>query len=113
MKTLDKAKLLANPRSLLSATREINILRQINHPNVIKLFEVYENDLYIHLVIEHLKGGALFTHLQNKGLFSEQDAARAIKYVLEALVYCHARNIVHRDLKPENLILRHYYYSNY
>lgn len=70
-----------------------------------KLYEVYENDLYIHLVLEHLTGGELFKKLQKDGIYSEKDAAEAIKHVLEALDYCHARHIVHRDLKPENLII--------
>jgi len=90
---------------MVSMHREIMILRRIDHPHVIKLYEVYENDLYIHLVLEYLKGGELFQKLQSKGLYSEKDASMAIKYVLEALDYCHNRNVVHRDLKPENLIL--------
>lgn len=77
----------------------------INHPGVIKLFEVYENEQFIHLVLEYLKGGELFQMLQKKGQYSEKDASVAIKSILEALNYCHCRNIAHRDLKPENLIL--------
>lgn len=102
---MEKSKLLSNPRSLTSLEKEINILRQMHHPNIIKLYEVYENDMYIHLVMEYLRGGEMLIHLQNKGLFSEHDASKAIKCILEALDYCHSKNIVHRDLKPENLIL--------
>ncbi len=105
IKTIEKTKILENPRNVLSMQREINILRRIDHPNVIKLYEVYENELYVHLVLEYLKGGELFQKLQSKGLYSEKDASMAIKHVLEALDYCHVRNVVHRDLKPENLIL--------
>ena len=105
IKTVEKTKILENPRNTVSMQREINILRRINHPNVIQLYEVYENDLYVHLVLEYLRGGELFQYLQNKGLYSEKDASQAIKRILEALDYCHNRFIVHRDLKPENLIL--------
>ena len=105
IKTIEKTKILENARNMVSMQREINILRRINHPNVIQLREVYENDLYVHLVLEYLRGGELFQHIQNKGLYSEKDAALAIRHILEALNYCHVRNIVHRDLKPENLIL--------
>ncbi len=105
IKTIEKTKILENPRNMLSMHREITILRKIDHPNVIKMHEVYENDLYVHLVLEYLKGGELFQKLQSKGVYSEKDASLTIKYVLQALEYCHARNIVHRDLKPENLIL--------
>jgi serine/threonine protein kinase len=99
---------MENPRNLVSMQKEISILRKIDHPNVIKLHEVYESDLYVHLVLEYLKGGELFQKLQSKGLYSEKDASQAIQHVLEALDYCHTRNIVHRDLKPENLILEYW-----
>lgn len=105
IKTIAKTKILESPRNAQSVYKEITVLRKINHPNIIKLYEVYENEMYIHLVIEYLKGGELFQRLQNKGTYSEKDASLAIKHVLEALDYCHKRNIVHRDLKPENLIL--------
>lgn len=85
--------------------REINILKTLDHPSIIKLYEVYENDLYIHLVLEYLEGGELFQHLSAKGAYTEKDASYVIQRVLEALHYCHSRRIMHRDLKPENLIL--------
>lgn len=89
----------------MSLGREIKILRMINHPNVIKLYEVYENKQNVHLVLEYLKGGQLLTKLRDKGQFSEKNTALVIKQILGALKYCHCRNIVHRDLKPENLLL--------
>jgi len=105
IKTIAKTKILETPRNIKSVYNEITALRKIDHPNIIKLFEVYENEMFIHLVIEYLKGGELFKRLQNKGAYSEKDASMAIKHVLEALNYCHKHNIVHRDLKPENLVL--------
>ncbi len=86
-------------------SRELDILRRVNHPAIIKLYEVYEDKLYIHMVIEYLQGGDLLSHLGNKGVYSEKDASTATRKVLEALEYCHSRNIIHRDLKPENLIM--------
>eukprot|EP01022_Parablepharisma_sp_SALTPOND_P024908 TRINITY_DN560_c0_g1_i1.p1 TRINITY_DN560_c0_g1~~TRINITY_DN560_c0_g1_i1.p1 ORF type:complete len:914 (-),score=67.53 TRINITY_DN560_c0_g1_i1:1166-3907(-) len=108
IKTIEKTKILENPRNMVSMHREILILRKVDHPNVIKLYEVYENELYVHLVLEYLKGGELFQKLQSKGVYSEKDASLAIKCVLQALDYCHTQNIVHRDLKPENLILAYF-----
>ena len=105
IKTIEKKKILESPRNMVAVRKEIEILRRIDHPHVIKLYEVYENELYIHLVMEYLKGGELLAHLKDKGVYSEKDASLLIKRVLEALAYCHARNIVHRDLKPENLII--------
>jgi calcium-dependent protein kinase len=105
IKTIEKVKLTENPKNLASLEKEIEILRRVDHPNVIKLYEVYENDLYVHLILEYLKGGELFQLIQKKGIYSEKDASIAIKCLLSALAYCHQRNIIHRDLKPENLIL--------
>ena len=105
VKTIEKSKLLLKPKNLEALQKEIQILRIIDHPNVIKLYEVYENDLYIHLILEYLRGGELFQYIQRKGAHSEKDAALAIKCVLNALAYSHKKGVIHRDLKPENLIL--------
>lgn len=104
IKTIEKAKVLSNPRSVQSLYKEISIMRKLNHPNIIRLYEVYENDTYIHLVLEYLEGGELFQRLQSKGSYSEKDAAVLLKSLLEAISYCHSLNVIHRDLKPENLI---------
>ena len=69
------------------------------------MYEVYESEKYIHLVMEYLQGGELFERIRNRGNYSEQDAIDVMKRFLKALDYLHENNIVHRDLKPENLIL--------
>jgi len=108
IKTIAKTKILESTRNIQSMYKEITILRKMAHPHIIKLYEVYENQMYIHLVIEYLKGGELFQRLQNKGMYSEKDASIVITHVLEALDYFHEKNVVHRDLKPENLIFSYY-----
>jgi serine/threonine protein kinase len=112
IKTIEKVKLLENPRNLQTLEREIGILRRLNHQYIIKLYEVYENELYIHIVLEYLQGGELFQQLQSRGIYSEADAALVFKCVLEALEYVHSRNVIHRDLKPENLILMYFSHCN-
>lgn len=96
---------MENWRNMISMEKEIGILRKLKHSYIISLYEVYENELYIHLVLEYLQGGELMTQLINKGAYSEKDASLVIKCVLEALDCCHSQNIIHRDLKPENLII--------
>jgi len=103
---------MESTRNIESMGREIDILRKTDHPHIIKLYEVYENELYIHLVLDYLKGGELMTHIINKGTYSEKDASLCIKCVLQALDYCHVRDIIHRDLKPENLIIVYLYKIN-
>jgi len=70
------------------------------------MYEVYENENYIFLVKELLKGGELFHKLKGHGSYSEEYASRIMQKLLSALAYIHSKNILHRDLKPENLILR-------
>ncbi len=105
IKTIEKAAVLKNIKTAQSLQREIEIMRRLDHPKIIKLYEVFENETFIHLVLEYLSGGELFQLLQTRGIYSEHDAATAMRCVLEALAYCHQKNVIHRDLKPENLIL--------
>jgi len=109
IKTIEKSKILKHPNFIESAMFEIDALRVINHPNVIKIYEVFENELYVHLVIEYLDGGELFTQLKSKGIYSEKDASMAIQGILSAVAHFHALGIIHRDLKPENLIAKYFY----
>lgn len=77
----------------------------MDHPNIIKIYEVYEDDKHIHLVTELCTGGELFDYILEKKRFSEKIAAHFLKQLFQAIVYCHHKGIVHRDLKPENLLL--------
>lgn len=83
---------------------EINILRRLDHPNIIHLYEVYEGKYNIYLVMEHLKGGEIFNEIANNGCFSEKHASIIMLQLLRALDYLHNKGFVHRDLKLENLI---------
>jgi len=84
---------------------EINILKEIDHPNIIKMYEFFEDEKRYYLVTEICKGGELFDEILQRGKFSERDAAVLMKQVLSCINYCHQANIVHRDLKPENILL--------
>ena len=78
----------------------------MDHKAVIKLYEVYENDDMIFLVMELLTGGELFKKLQGHGTFNEEFCAALMKNLFSGIAYVHTKNVLHRDLKPENLILR-------
>jgi len=84
---------------------EINILKEIDHPNIVKMYEFFEDEKRYYLVTEICKGGELFDEVLAKGSFTERDAAVLVKQVLSCVNYCHKNNIVHRDLKPENILL--------
>lgn len=89
--------------------KEIKILSNADHPNIIKLYEVIETKNSLYLILEECKGGELFDHItsykKRKGrMYSEEEAANIMIQLLSAINYCHNNGICHRDLKPENLI---------
>lgn len=87
---------------------EINILTKVDHPNIIKLYEVYEDNRYVFLIMEECTGGELFDRIldriESKKLYSEKEACSIFKQMMSAVSYCHSEKICHRDLKPENLL---------
>jgi calcium-dependent protein kinase len=95
-------------KNLEKFEREINILIKTDHPNIIKLYEFFESQRSLYLIMEQCKGGEDFDriieHIQSKKMYSEQDAAKMFSQVMSAIQYCHNLGICHRDLKPENLL---------
>ncbi|ODQ81814.1 hypothetical protein BABINDRAFT_160052 [Babjeviella inositovora NRRL Y-12698] len=85
--------------------REIIIMKLISHPNIMGLFDVWENRGELYLVLEYIEGGELFDYLIKKGKLDEREAARYFRQIIDGVDYCHQFNICHRDLKPENLLL--------
>lgn len=85
--------------------REIKILKQIDHPNIVKLFEIIENEQRIYLIMEYASGGELFEFIVGKDRLSERQACELYLQILNGIEYLHKHGIAHRDLKPENLLL--------
>jgi calcium-dependent protein kinase len=108
IKSIRKAKV----SRLDSLRREIDILQAVDHPQIIKLVDVYEDDKFLHLVTELCTGGEMFDRIIAKtksaeGHYSEKDAAVIMRKILDAIDYCHTvHNICHRDLKPENFLFK-------
>ena len=95
-------------KNLPKFEREINILKKSDHPNIIKLYEIFESKRSLYLIMEECKGGEVFDkiieHIQNKKMYTEKDAANMFQQMMSAVEYCHNNGICHRDLKPENLL---------
>ena len=84
---------------------EVEILSKLSHPNIMQIYEVFNDKTNFYIVSEFCQGGELFDAISKKGSFSENEAARIMKQILSAICYSHQNNIVHRDLKPENILL--------
>eukprot|EP00915_Cephaloidophora_sp_WS-2016_P010811 GHVH01015911.1.p1 GENE.GHVH01015911.1~~GHVH01015911.1.p1 ORF type:complete len:659 (+),score=82.83 GHVH01015911.1:3061-5037(+) len=100
LKTILKSKI----ENITRLKREILIMKRLDHPGIIRLHEVFEDDTNLYLVMEMCTGGELFDRVIKASRFSEQYASRLIKQLLSVLCYCHSNDIIHRDLKPENLL---------
>uniref|UniRef100_A0A3B4GEX8 non-specific serine/threonine protein kinase n=1 Tax=Pundamilia nyererei TaxID=303518 RepID=A0A3B4GEX8_9CICH len=85
--------------------REVRIMKGLNHPNIVQLFEVIETDKTLYLVMEYASGGEVFDYLVSHGRMKEVEARAKFRQIVSAVHYCHTKNIVHRDLKAENLLL--------
>lgn len=83
---------------------EVEIMKLIDHPHIVKIYEYFETELHIFIVMELLEGGELFEKIQKQKFFHEGKAKEIIRDILEALNYLHQRSIVHRDIKPENIL---------
>ena len=86
--------------------QEIAILKELNSDLVMKLFAVYDNKKFYQLVTELVEGGELFERIVEKDSYSETEAKKVVKNLINAVAYVHAHDIVHRDLKPENVRAR-------
>lgn len=100
---LSKKKL--DKEELEALSNEIDIIKRLDHPNIVKMYEQYEDGKYLYIVTECIKGGELFDELIKRKRFTEKDCAIIIKQMLLALSHLHAQNIAHKDLKPENIML--------
>uniref|UniRef100_A0A8P4GHU5 MAP/microtubule affinity-regulating kinase 3 n=1 Tax=Dicentrarchus labrax TaxID=13489 RepID=A0A8P4GHU5_DICLA len=103
IKIIDKTQL--NPTSLQKLFREVSVMKILNHPNIVKLFEVIETEKTLYLVMEYASGGEVFDYLVAHGRMKEKEARAKFRQIVSAVEYCHQKRIVHRDLKAENLLL--------
>lgn len=93
------------PSDEASIRSEISIMKSLDHPNIIKMLDFYEDHTKFYIVMELIAGGELFDRLVTKTLYTEAMARELIIIIFKAIKYLHDRNIVHRDLKPENILL--------
>lgn len=89
----------------LAIDREIAMMKLMNHPNIMRIYDVFEGEMELFLVLEYVEGGELFDFLVNKGRLPPGEALEFFKQIIYGLHYAHSFSIIHRDLKPENILI--------
>mmetsp|Transcript_31339 Transcript_31339/g.54395 ORF Transcript_31339/g.54395 Transcript_31339/m.54395 type:complete len:529 (-) Transcript_31339:259-1845(-) len=105
IKCISKEKLSRSSQGPKILVNEIHCMRSLDHPNILRIERVYEEDDKIYLVLEYIEGGDLFAKIIAAEKFSERYSAVLARKMLVALAYMHERNIIHRDLKLENIMM--------
>ena len=85
--------------------KEIELLKSLDHQNILKIIEIYESDIFVYIVTEYCKGTDLYTKIQREKSFNETTTGIIMFQLFSAINYCHSKHIMHRDLKPENIMI--------
>jgi len=93
--------------NLLAVEREIVVMKLIDHPNIMKLYDVWETSSHLYLILEYVQGGELFDYLCEKGRRPIAEVVDYFQQIICAVAHCHTYNIAHRDLKLENILIDH------
>jgi calcium-dependent protein kinase len=94
-----------DPEKIKEIENEINLLKSMDHPNIVKIFEFYNTKDGFYLITEYCSGGELFDRILKYKKFDEPNAAYIMFQLLSAVFYCHNQGMIHRDLKPENILI--------
>ena len=106
VKILPKASFSLEEIKNRSVFDEVQILRSIDHPYIVKVFEYFEDECNFYIVMEHIDGKDLFDLISDKGRLTEEEASSMMKKILMGVSYLHLKKIIHRDLKPENILVQ-------
>ena len=105
MKIIDKTRMKLGSEEEEQLINEINILKTLDHPNIMKVFEYYNYNNHLYIISEFISGGELFDKITENHNLKEDISSNIMKQIFSAINFCHENNIVHRDLKPENILI--------
>ena len=105
IKSFNKDKLKKSNENLKKILHETNIMRELNHPNITKILEVFEDDKFILIIMEYINGGNLFSLVKKRRKLPEKIAKFLFKQIILGIKHMHSKNIVHRDIKLENILI--------
>jgi serine/threonine protein kinase len=103
LKVLEKSQLHKAGRDLLR--REIEIQSHLRHPNILRLYGYFYDQVRVYIILEYAANGELFKILREQKAFSESTSAAYIVKICDAMLYCHSKHVIHRDIKPENILI--------
>ena len=105
IKSFDKKELKKNGDNMKKIMYETNLMKKLNHPNITKILEMFEDDNYILLAMEYINGGNLFSFVKKRRKLSEKTAKFLFRQIILGIKHIHAHKIVHRDIKLENILI--------
>jgi calcium-dependent protein kinase len=105
MKVISKSAAFSPGSDEREILKEINILKSLDHQNIMKIYEYYNTPLELYIISELCRYGELLTKLAGSGYISEDTTWKIMKQIFSAVAYCHSNNIIHRDLKPQNIMI--------
>ena len=105
MKIINKNKMSLGNEEEDALINEINIVKSLDHPNIMKVYEFFQKDDYLYIISELLSGGELLQKINENNQLSEDVSAFIMKQIFSAVDFCHQKGITHRDLKPENILI--------
>lgn len=107
VKSINK-EFLEEEKSRRKVTKEVAILKKINQPNIVKLYETFESSKHFLIVMEMCSGGDLLNYVRKRRKLAEDVAKFFFRQLIESLAYCHKKGVVHRDIKLDNILLDHH-----
>ena len=104
IKAIDKS-IIQDEKTRRNVFQEVYVMKKVNHPNVIKLLEVFESNRHLMIVLEYAGGGDLLQLVKSREHLSETEGKHVFSQVIDAVKACHTNNIIHRDVKLDNLLI--------
>ena len=105
IKSFNKEKLKINSENMKKILHETNLMQKLNHPNITKILEMFEDDKFILIIMEYINGGNLFSFVKKRRKLSEKIAKFLFRQIILGIKHIHSKNIVHRDIKLENILI--------